>query len=234
VPIAYYLKSIGLPDNFEISTSTVEDRQKIKRWFVSALLKRIFSYNPDGALKPVRKIINENTTGGFPLEKIIDHFKGTNRTLQFTDDDINNLMYSKYGHGDTLVILSILYPWADLRNNFHVDHMFPKSKFTSKQLKAEGVDAEKVNDYIGDCNFIGNLQLLESIPNIEKSAMNFDKWLNTKIPADGLDDYKKKNYIPDVDLSFKNFGDFLEKREGLLLAKLKEELQQRSQRERNE
>ena len=70
----------------------------------------------------------------FPLDSIFKHFKGTNRSLQFTDDDINNLLCSKYGQGDTLVILSILYPWADLRHNFHVDHMFPKSEFTYKKL----------------------------------------------------------------------------------------------------
>lgn len=30
IPVAYYLKTIGLPNNFEISTSRIEDRRKIK------------------------------------------------------------------------------------------------------------------------------------------------------------------------------------------------------------
>jgi uncharacterized protein with ParB-like and HNH nuclease domain len=227
VPIAYYLKSIGLPDNYSTSTTAqaIDDRRIIKRWFVSSLLRRVFSYNPDGVLKPVRDIIRQNDTGAFPLDRIVEHYKGTNRTLQFTEDDINNLLYSKYGHGDTLVILSILYPTADLRNNFHVDHMFPKSKFTRKKLVSEGVADKDVNQFITDCNFIGNLELLEGIPNLEKKAMNFDKWLAERVPADELADYKKKHYVPDVDLTFKNFGNFLEKREELLLEKLKAELQ---------
>lgn len=225
IPIAYYLKSIGLPNNFEVSTSRVEDRRKIKLWFVSSLLKRVFSFMPDGVLKPVREIIQKHGANGFPTEQIFANFKGTNRALQFTDDDINNLMYSKYSHGDTLVILSILYPWADLRHHFDVDHMFPKSEFTAKRLKAKGVPESKIDDFMANYNYIGNLQLLEGIPNIEKKAMDFEKWLKEVVPAGELADYKKKHFVPDVDLSFANFDKFLEEREKLLIEKLRDELQ---------
>lgn len=225
IPIAYYLKTIGLPNNFEISTSRIEDRRNIKQWFVSSLLKRVFSFSPDGVLKPVRQIIKQYGASGFPTEKIIERFKGTNRTLQFTDDDINNLLYSKYGQGDTLVILSILYPWANLRHNFHIDHMFPKSTFTAKRLMEKGVPHDKIKGFIEDCNYIGNLQLIENIPNIEKKAMDFAIWLMDKVPANELTDYKKKHYVPEVDLSFANFDEFLEEREKLLIDRLRKELQ---------
>lgn len=224
IPVAYYLKSIGLPNNFETSTSRIADRKNIKLWFVSALLKRVFSFAPDGVLKPVREIIKNQFPTGFPVDAIFDHFKGTNRALQFTDDDINNLLYSKYGHGDTLVILSILYPWADLRHSFNVDHMFPKSVFTAKKLKAKGVPENKIDDFIANYNYIGNLQMLEEIPNIEKRAMDFDKWLSEKVPAGELPDYKKKHYVPNVGLDFSNFDVFLEERENLLIQKLNSEL----------
>ena len=224
IPVAYYLKSIGLPNNFEISTSRIDDRKNIKLWFVSALLKRVFSFAPDGVLKPVREIIKKQSANGFPVDAIFDHFKGTNRALQFTVDDINNLLYSKCGHGDTLVILTILYPWADLRNSFHIDHMFPKSTFTAKKLKAKGVPDDKIDDFIANYNFIGNLQLLEEIPNIEKKAMDFDDWLSQKISADELADYKKKHYVPNVSLDFSNFDVFLEEREKILIQKLNSEL----------
>jgi len=225
IPVAYYLKTIGLPNNFEISTTKTDDRRKIKMWFVSSLLKRVFSFMPDGALKPMRDIISEHHTSGFPFDKIASHFKGTSRSLQFTDDDINNLLYVKYSHGDTLIIMSILYPWADLRNHFHVDHIFPKSAFTAKRLRERGVPENKINDFISNHNFIGNLQLLENIPNIEKSAKDFDKWIDEVIPASDQNNYKEKHYIPSVDLSMPNFDTFLEKREMLLLEKLKKELQ---------
>lgn len=224
IPVAYYLKTIGLPNNFETSTSRIDDRKNIKLWFVSALLKRVFSFAPDGVLKPVREIIKSQSTNGFPVDAIFDHFKGTNRALQFTDDDINNLLYSKYGQGDTLVILSILYPWADLKHSFNVDHMFPKSEFTAKKLKAKGVPDNKIDDFIANYNYIGNLQLLEQIPNIEKKAMDFDVWLSQRVPAGELADYKKKHYVPNVSLDFKDFDVFLEEREKLLIQKLNSEL----------
>lgn len=224
IPVAYYLKTIGIPNNFETSTSRINDRKNIKLWFVSALLKRVFSFAPDGVLKPIREIIKNQSLNGFPVDFIFTHFKGTNRSLQFTDDDINNLLYSKYGHNDTLVILSMLYPWADLRNNFHIDHMFPKSEFTLKKLEEKGVPTEKISYFIENYNFIGNLQLLEEIPNIEKKAMDFDKWLSEKIPAGELTDYKKKHYVPNVNLEFKNFDTFLEEREKMLIKKLNYEL----------
>lgn len=224
IPVAYYLKNIGLPNNFETSTSRIKDRKNIKLWFVSALLKRIFSFAPDGALKPIRDIIKNESSNGFPLDSIFKHFKGTNRSLQFTDDDINNLLCSKYGQGDTLVILSILYPWADLRHNFHVDHMFPKSEFTYKKLTDRGISEEKINYFIEKCNLIGNLQLLDEIPNIEKKAMDFDIWVKEKIPATELAEYKRKNFVPDVDLSLENFDVFFKEREKMLVEKLNSEL----------
>ena len=225
IPIAYYLKNIGLPDNFEVSSSKISDRAKIKKWFTLALLKRVFSFMPDGVLKPIRDIVKRNTTGEFPLDEIIKHFRGTNRTLVFTDEDINNLLFTKYGHGDILVILSIMYPWADLRNNFHIDHIFPKSAFTQKKLEKRGIKTDDIDDFLENYNYIGNLQLLEAIPNIEKNNTDFDVWLKTSIEVDAIDDYKKKHYIPkNVDLSFGNFLEFVEKREKLFISQLSKEL----------
>ena len=212
-------------DNFEVSSSRISDRAKIKKWFTLSLLKRVFSFMPDGVLKPIRDIVKKNTTGEFPLDEIINHFKGTNRTLVFTDEDINNLLYTKYGHGDTLVILSILYPWADLRNNFHIDHIFPKSAFTQKKLEKRGIKSDDIGDFLDNYNYIGNLQLLEAIPNIEKNNTDFDVWLKNTIAVDAVDDYKKKHYIPkNIDLSFANFLEFIEKREELFINQLSKEL----------
>lgn len=225
IPIAYYLKHIGLPDNYEVSNRTAADRIVIKKWFVRALLKRVFSFAPDGVLNPIRSLIKQHGDNGFPFEQIVDRFKGTNRTLLFTEEDISNLLFSKYGHGDTLIIMSILYPWADMRNNFHIDHMYPKSAFTVKRLGKRGITGDVVQFYMDNYNFIGNLQLLEAIPNIEKSAMDFNEWIEKYIPQKAQGDYKKKHLISsDVELSFDNFEEFFEERESLIYNALCEEL----------
>lgn len=224
IPVAYYLKTIGLPNNFDSSTARVNDIRNIKLWFVSSLLKRVFSFSADGILKPVREIIRNQSVKGFPINEIFDYFKGTNRSLQFSNDDIDNLLYTKYGQGDILVILSILYPWADLRQNFHIDHMYPKSAFTTKNLKEQGVPDVKFEEFLKKSNYIGNLQLLESIPNIQKNSMEFKDWINQIGSVAEQDDYKKKHYVPNVNLDFVNFDVFLEEREKLLIQKLSIEL----------
>ena len=225
IPIAYYLMHIGLPNNFEITSCKIKDRVKIKKWFILSLLKRVFSFMPDGVLKPVRETIKNNSTNEFPLEDIINYFKGTNRTLVFTKEDVYTLLNCKYGQGNTLIVLSILYPWADLRNNFHVDHINPKSMFTNSKLEKIGIKKEKIGFYLENYNYIGNLQLLESIPNIEKSNTDFNKWILNSINLDEVEEYKKKHYIPrSIDLSLNNFTEFFKEREKLIIKKLEKEL----------
>lgn len=224
IPIAYYIYSLDVPKNFVDSSKCSEDRIKIKKYFILSLLRRVFSFMPDGVLKPIRDII-DNNPGSFPLQKIIKHFKGTNRDISFNKESVENLLWTKYGSSNLILILSILYPWADLKNNFHVDHMYPKCYFTEKRLIKCGVPAEKIPFYLDNVNYIGNLQLLEATPNKEKRDTFFDKWLqNTFKNPIALKDYKYKHFIPDVNLEFTNFEEFLDKRENLLREKLQSEL----------
>ena len=224
IPIAYYIKLIDSPANFVTSSVYAEDRRLIKKWFIASLLNRVFSFMPDGLLKPVRTII-DNNPGKFPYEKIADYFRGTNRDILFTDDSIDNLLWTKYGTGDLLIVLSVLYPWADLKNNFHIDHIYPKSKFTTKKLAKKGIPEDKISYYIENVNYLGNLQLLEVTPNEEKNNKDFDEWLKEAFPnPDQLKVYKEKHFIPDVDLSFGNFEEFLGAREELIVEALKKEL----------
>ncbi len=224
IPIAYYIQTIGNVSNFVDSAVYEEDRQKIKKWFIASQLLHAFSSAPDGLLKPLRDIILKNP-GGFPFQQIVDKFKGTNRDISFSDDSINNLLYTKCGSSDILLVMSVLYPWADLKNHFHIDHIFPKSLFTKKRLKKLGVSEDKIDFYMDNVNYIGNLQLLEELPNKEKSNVEFEVWLSRNYAdADKLKAYKEKHYIPDVGVEFTNFEEFFLEREKLLIDALKEAL----------
>ena len=225
IPIAYYIKTIGNPVNFVDSKKYASDRGKIKKWIVASLLRRVFSSQPDGILRPVREIIQKNTSGAFPLEEIVDRFKGTNRDIKFRDDTIENLLWTKYGSSDALVVLSVLYPWADLKNVFHIDHIYPKSQFTERRLKKKGVASDAMEFYMNNVNYLGNLQLLDGTQNKEKNDSDFDVWLADNYKdSSKLKDYKEKNYIPDVSLAFTNFEEFFTEREKLLVNRLKKEL----------
>ena len=226
IPIAYYIKKLGNPSNFVDSSKFKEDRKNIKKWFVSSILLRVFSSSAsDNLLKQLTDLIKANP-GSFPLTEIQKKYKGSNSDIIFTDDKIDNLLETtRYGSGDTLIVMSVLYPWANLKNNFNIDHIHPKTKFTKRQLEKYGIPEEEMEFYSTNYNFLGNLQLLEEIPNKEKNDSYFEDWMNEEYSDDDQrKDYMKKHYIPDVDFAFSNFVEFYQEREKLLRAALKKEL----------
>lgn len=221
IPIAYYLMKIGMPDNFDTSTSAATNREKIKKWLIMSLLKRAFSGQPDNVLRPIRAIIEENGTKEFPIDEIINKLKGTSKTIVFTNDDIENLLEYQYGKGETLTVLMLLYPSLDFNNKFHIDHIYPKSVFTKKSLIKKGVAEDKVQTYIDHVNDLSNLQLLAAIPNIEKQNQDFADWFaNThKTDSDKIQ-YRTIHYIPDMEYSYANFELFLSERRKKIKAQL--------------
>ena len=220
IPIAYYLLKKGLPANYVQSSIYKDDRNLVHKWLILALLKRVFSGQPDNVLRPLRKII-ANNHDNFPLGTIIEEFKGSTKSFTFTDDEISNLLTYQYGQKHTFSVLALLYPTLDFRNKFHLDHIFAKSLFTKKNLSKLGVSEDKQDAFINDCNVIVNLQLIEGIPNQEKSNMKFDEWIvKTYSDQSKLRDYMDKHYIPNIDLNITNFDEFIEQRKQLLFNQL--------------
>lgn len=220
IPIAYYLLKRGLPTNYVQLSSYEDDRQLVQKWLILALLKRAFSGQPDNVLRPLRKII-QNNHDNFPLNTIIDEFKGGPKSFTFTDDEISNLLTYQYGQKHTFSVLTLLYPTLDFRNKFHLDHIFAKSLFTKKNLSNLNVPENKQDAFINECNVIVNLQLLEGVPNQQKSNMKFDEWILKTYPDQSKrKDYMDKHYIPNIGLSLANFDNFIEQRRELLINKL--------------
>lgn len=224
IPIAYYLLTIGMPENFVESGTTRDNKAKIKKWLIMALLKKAFSGQPDNVIRPIRDIIRKNGTGDFPISQIIDRFKGTNKSILFTEDDIDEyLLKLKYGKSETLSTLMLLYPSLDFSNKFHEDHMYPKSKFRKSYLRKMGVPEEKLDEYIDTVNDISNLQLLPAQLNEEKLNSDFDTWFNTEqITETDKIQYRKIHYLPDMEYTYPVFLAFVAKRKELLKSKLKD------------
>lgn len=224
IPIAYYLLTIGMPENFVESGTTRDNKAKIKKWLIMALLKKAFSGQPDNVIRPIRDIIRENGTGDFPISQIIDRFKGTNKSILFTEDDIDEyLLKLKYGKSETLSTLMLLYPSLDFSNKFHEDHMYPKSKFRKSYLRKMGVPEEKLDEYIDTVNDISNLQLLPAQLNEEKLNSDFDTWFNTEqVTETDKIQYRKIHYLPDMEYTYPVFLAFVAKRKELLKSKLKD------------
>lgn len=224
IPIAYYLLTIGMPENFVESGTTRDNKAKIKKWLIMALLKKAFSGQPDNVIRPIRDIIRKNGTGDFPISQIIDRFKGTNKSILFTEDDIDEyLLKLKYGKSETLSTLMLLYPSLDFSNKFHEDHMYPKSKFRKSYLRKMGVPEEKLDEYIDTVNDISNLQLLPAQLNEEKLNSDFDTWFNTEqITETDKIQYRKIHYLPDMEYTYPVFLAFVAKRKEFLKSKLKD------------
>ncbi|PSU02964.1 DUF262 domain-containing protein [Photobacterium gaetbulicola] len=221
IPIAAYLYLIDSPDNFPESNKYKHDRDLIFKWLVMVLLKRTFSGQPDNILRPIREVINKSE-GQFPFDEIINKLKGSTKSISFDDDEIDNLLYYQYGQSYTYSVLAFIYPSLDFKNKFHQDHIFPKKLFTAKRLRKHGIKDEDIEFYLDNYNYLANLQLLEGIPNQEKSGKDFKSWLLETYPnEEDRKVYMQRHYIPDVDLSLENFRQFIVEREKLITAEFK-------------
>jgi len=219
IPIAYFLKKNGIGEEVLHSNQHQQNRANIKEWLIRALLRKVFGGTPDNLYPTYRKIITENL-GAFPLEELINKYKGSNKSLSFDEDTIDNLLNTQYGSAFAYMVLSLLYP---LNHNykFHQDHMHPKKFFTHKSLKKMGYDDVKVEDYMSRFNSLGNLQLIQETQNLEKNATPLVEWLSNTISGAELNNYKQLHYIPlENDLSMDSFLEFYEERRKMLKAKL--------------
>lgn len=224
IPISAYLYKIGSPTSFSVSHSYKEDRDKILKFIVSVLLKRTFGGQPDNVLRPIREVI-DNSDNGFPLEGIVNKLRGSAKSILFNDDEIDNLFYYQYAQAYTYSSLAFIYPSLDFRNKFHQDHIFPQKLFNRKELARQGIADDEIDFFLKNYNCLANLQLLDGTQNIGKSATEFDCWIKKEY-SDEQDRkaYMKRNYIPNVDLSLKNFKEFIEERKKLIFAAFKKDL----------
>ena len=220
IPIAYYLKKKEIPRNFDVAAQFSEDRKAIHRWLILALVKRVFGGAPDSVLRPMREVI-KGSLNEFPFEAINEKFKGTNKSLVITADDVENMLEYRHGQGYTFSTLALLYPTFDFRNRFHMDHIHPRSKFTRPKLRQRGISETDIDFYLESVDKLPNLQLLEGIPNQEKSDSDFNEWIDNHHPSqEERMEYVKRHFIPGTDLSLTNFRKFYEKRKEMLRTEL--------------
>jgi hypothetical protein len=173
-------------------------------------------------LRPTRQIIGESADQ-FPLEALIDKFRGSTKPLTFDEDDYDALLSMKYGKAYTFSMLALLYPALDFRNKFPIDHIYPRAKFAIKNLQEQGFTLEDVQEFRELMDQLPNLQLLEGPENIAKSDKYPDEWEQQEFPSgEERALYRRKNYIPDMDLLLERFPKFMSSRRELMRAALKQ------------
>jgi uncharacterized protein with ParB-like and HNH nuclease domain len=229
IPIAYFLHKNKIGDEILSSNAQSENRKLIKEWLLRALLKKVFGGTPDNLYPIYRDIISQNL-GAFPLHQLIDKYKGTNKSLSFDEETINNLMNTQYGNAFAFMLLSLIYP-LNHHYVFHQDHIHPKKFFSDKELLKMGITDESVKAiFKNSYNTIGNLQLIQETENLEKNATPFKIWVEAKYLGADLTNYKNLHHIPlENDLQMTNFVDFFNKRRETIKRKLMDLLNVKNQ-----
>lgn len=225
LPIIHYLFISKRTKQFTTKVAYKEDRELIKRWFHTVLLKRIFGGQADIILKIIRDIVKDEVALGadkFPAVTIANKLSKTRKSITMDDESIENLMFTSYEDRYAFPILALLYPHLDYKNNdFNMDHVFPKSQFSAKYLKNSKVDlTQEFGHYYTSSwcfNGIVNLQMLDSNENKSKSDKTFEEWVKkSSIDFD-------KQMLPQI-TKFEQFPEFVEKRWGMLKERLAAEL----------
>ena len=217
IPIAYFIYKNRFEDSVLHASQRENDRKAIKEWLARVLLKGTFGGQPDNIYPKMRDLINEHL-GKFPLEETIAHYRGSRKSISFSEDDIENLLDLQYGKAKTYCALTLLYPGLNYSFKYHQDHIHPSSFFKKKYLRKLGLSEEQSDAFINACNGLPNLQLLQATQNIEKSDKQFSEWLSlTYTSQPDRDSFLRQNYIDTGDsLAFDDFLSFIGTRRKVL------------------
>jgi hypothetical protein len=183
LPIAYYLFRRNVPANYVTHSSFHADREAIRLWLVRSLLKAsgIWGSGLDTLLTALREKIRAEGAEAFPVAALRQEMDARGKSLAFTDAELGDLLSMPYGDKRLFALLSILFPFVDLRNQFHIDHVFPRSLFSKAKLRKLGLeDAQERLDALA--NSLPNLQLLDGTANIEKQAVLPARWMVKAFP----------------------------------------------------
>ena len=93
----------------------------------------------DVLLTALRTTLQEEGYAKFPVEALRRTMAQRGKTLMFEPEEIEELLCMEYGDKRLFALLSLLYPFVDLRNQFHIDHVFPAARFTQRRLKKAGI-----------------------------------------------------------------------------------------------
>ncbi len=217
---AYILSSLAY-FYFLNSKMNEEDKEQARKFVRNAQITSYFTPSTDTKLNNIA-----NSMKDAPTFESFNHNLATHETspLKITNDAIEEMMCSS-SHARVFPILQILYPNLNYKTTtFHIDHIYPKSKFKKENKKLD-------KDFYECGNHLYNLQLLEGAENQAKKDKDPEVWLKEeyKDNQQAIEEYKKRNYIdPNLKLEWENIKEFREKREEAIIKTLKEVLLSKS------
>ena len=214
LPIAYYLFLKNPGETYLMHSRFEQDRQAIRKWLIRSLLKTgVWGSGLDTLLTALRQIIKENGGVSFPVGLICEEMARRGKSLFFENEELEQLAEMQFGNKLTFALLSLLFPFVDLRNQFHVDHIFPASRFTERKLKAADVSDGEIPILRSRMNGLANLQLLQGAENNEKRARMPAEWISQTLsnPVKRRE-YEDRHLLGEVPESMTEFNTFYTER----------------------
>ncbi|GAA9724230.1 DUF262 domain-containing protein [Helicobacter pylori] len=194
------------------------DEEQALKFVRNAQITSYFSNSIDTKLNNIANSMKDAQTFEQFRQKLAKHEKNP---LEITNETIEKkVLYYQYGDSQVFPILQILYPHLNYKTTtFHIDHIYPKSKFKKKNEKLD-------KDFYECGNHLYNLQLLEGQENSAKKDKDPEVWLKEEYKNEqAIEEYKKRNYIdPKLKLEWENIKEFRETREEAIIKRLKEVL----------
>ncbi len=192
------------------------DEEQALKFVRNAQIMGYFGGSTDTKLSIIAHSIKEARTFEAFNHNLAKH---QTNPLKITNDAIESMVFFN-SHAKVFPVLQILYPNLNYKTTtFHIDHIYPKSKFNEKNKKLN-------KDFYKWWNYLFNLQLLEGAENSTKKDKDPEVWLKEEYKNEqAIEEYKEKNYInPTLKLEWENIKEFREKREEVIITKLKEVL----------
>ena len=144
----------------------------------------------DTLLTALREVIRTSDGSEFPAAELRRVMAQRGKTLDFVEEEIEDLADMRLGDRRMFPLLTMLFPHLESRDGSDIDHVFPKSRFTPNRLSFAGVEIDRVDAVRDRCDRLANLQLLDRSVNNEKRASLPADWLNVHCP----DDLTRQNY----------------------------------------
>jgi hypothetical protein len=223
LPIAYYLYRRNAPANYASHSQFAIDREAIRGWLIRSLLKAsgIWGSGLDTLLTVLRETIQQQGIGAFPVAELGQVMAQRGKSLTFEPAEIEDLLHMEYGDKRLFPLLVLLFPFVDLRNNFHIDHVFPISRFSRARLLKAGFAEDQAGDLARHANQLPNLQLLDGAINNEKRAALPAEWLAKQYPdVASAQHYREKHLLGELPGDLQGFNSFHASRRDRLRAVL--------------
>ena len=187
---------------------------------IRSLLKRgIWGSGLDTLLTALRSVIDTHDGEAFPSAKLEEAMRKRGKSLTFEEEELEDLVEST---DRTFALLSLLYPFVDVRSyKFHIDHVFPRSRFSTKRLRLAGVPEDDIPVFQDRANRLPNLQLLVGEENEGKSDKLPQQWMVETLGAKGAAEHAERHDLGDVPADITGFNMFYEVRRDRLLGKLR-------------